>query len=224
MDEIRLINIKQEILSDNRGLADQLRAKLSTEKVFLLNIMGSPGAGKTSLILRTIESLADRYRIAVVEADIDSLVDSEKVSALGIRAVQLRTGGWCHVDASMEEKALEVLPLQALDLIILENVGNLVCPAETDTGAFRNVAILSVPEGDDKPLKYPTMFETSQVCVINKMDLLPHLNYDLEKAREYARQVNPNLLFFEVSATTGEGMDTWFDWLKSKVPKTKLVE
>ena len=186
MAGIRLIDIKEEILSDNRGLADRLRQKLSKERVFLLNLMGSPGSGKTSLILKTIESLGDRYRIAVVEADIDSSVDSEKVAALGIRAVQIRTGGFCHVDAAMVEKALESLPLGELDLIILENIGNLVCPAETDTGAVRNAVILSVPEGDDKPLKYPLIFTVCDALVINKIDYIDMADFDLGRVAERA--------------------------------------
>ena len=180
MEEIRLIDIKEEILSENKGLADHIRQKLAKEKVFMLNLMGSPGSGKTSLILKTIESLGDRYRIAVVEADIDSLVDSEKVAALGIRAVQIRTGGFCHVDAAMMEKALEMLPLGELDLIILENVGNLVCPAETDTGAVKDVVILSVPEGDDKPLKYPLIFTVCDALVVNKIDYMDMADFDLD--------------------------------------------
>ena len=176
MDQIRLIDIKEEILSDNRGLADRLRQKLSKEKVFLLNLMGSPGSGKTSLILKTIASLSDRYRIAVVEADIDSSVDSEKVAALGIRAVQIRTGGFCHVDAAMMEKALGELPLSELDLVILENVGNLVCPASWDLGEDAKVVIFSVTEGEDKPLKYPVMFRKADLVLLTKADLLPHLD------------------------------------------------
>jgi hydrogenase nickel incorporation protein HypB len=214
MEEIRLIDIKEEILSDNRGLADKLREKLSKEKVFMFNLMGSPGAGKTSLILKTIESLVDRYRIAVVEADIDSLVDSEKVASLGILAVQIRTGGFCRVDANMVEKAIESLPLGELDLIILENVGNLVCPAETDTGAFRNVVILSVPEGDDKPLKYPHIFTICDALVINKIDYMELADFDIEILNSRVKALNKNIHLFPLSCKTAIGFEAWIGWLE----------
>ena len=217
MDQIRLIDIKEEILSDNRGLADRIRQKLSKEKVFMLNLMGSPGSGKTSLILKTIASLSDRYRIAVVEADIDSVVDSEKVAALGTRTVQIRTGGFCHVDAAMMEKALESLPLGELDLIILENVGNLVCPAATDTGAVKNVVILSVPEGDDKPLKYPLIFTVCDAMVINKIDYMDVADFDLVRARERASALNDKLHFFELSCKTSAGVENWIRWIEQEV-------
>jgi hydrogenase nickel incorporation protein HypB len=217
MDQIRLIDIKEEILSDNRGLADRIRQKLSKETVFMLNLMGSPGSGKTSLILKTIASLRDRYRIAVVEADIDSSVDSEKVAALGIRAVQIRTGGFCHVDAAMVEKALASLPLGELDLIILENVGNLVCPAETDTGAIRNAVILSVPEGDDKPLKYPLIFMLCDALVINKMDYIDMADFDLGRVAERASALNAKIRLFNLSCKTSIGLDEWIGWLEQEV-------
>jgi hydrogenase nickel incorporation protein HypB len=217
MGEIRLIDIKEQILSDNRGLADRIRQQLSKEKVFMLNLMGSPGSGKTSLILKTIEALGDRYRIAVVEADIDSLVDSEKVAAMGVRAVQIRTGGFCHVDAAMVEKALELLPLGELDLIVLENVGNLVCPAETDTGAVRNAVILSVPEGDDKPLKYPLIFTVSDALVINKIDYMDKADFDLDRVRERASALNGKIRFFDLSCKTSVGIEDWIGWLEQEV-------
>lgn len=217
MSEIRLIDIREQILSDNKGLADRIRQQLSEQKVFMLNLMGSPGAGKTSLILRTIESLADRYRIAVVEADIDSLVDSEKVAAMGIRTVQIRTGGFCHVDAAMMEKALESLPLDELDLIILENVGNLVCPAETDTGAIRNAVILSVPEGDDKPLKYPLIFTVSDALVINKIDYMDRADFDLDRVRERTSALNAQIRFFDLSCSTSAGIEGWIGWLDQEM-------
>jgi len=217
MEEIRLIDIKEEILSDNRGLADRLRQRLSQEKVFMLNLMGSPGAGKTSLILKTISSLRDRYRIAVVEADIESLVDSEKVAALGIRTVQIQTGGFCHVDAAMVEKALGLLPLGELDLIILENVGNLVCPAETDTGAIRNVVILSVPEGDDKPLKYPLIFSVCDALVVNKVDYMDKADFDLGRVKERVLALNSKIRLFSLSCTTSSGVDEWARWLDQEV-------
>ena len=217
MGEIRLIDIKEEILAEDRGLADKLREKLSKEKVFLLNIMGSPGTGKTSLILKTIEYMIDRYRIAVVEADIDSLVDSEKVAALGIRAVQIRTGGFCHVDSRMVEKAMESLPLDELDLILLENVGNLVCPAETDTGAFKNVAILSVPEGDDKPLKYPLIFTVCDALVINKLDYLCMADFDLDRVRDRAQALNESIHICPLSCKTSQGIENWIGWLEGEL-------
>ena len=214
MDEIRLIDIKEEILSDNKGLADKLREKLLKEKVFMLNLMGSPGAGKTSLILKTIEYMADRYRIAVVEADLDSIVDSEKVAAKGIHTVQIRTGGFCHVDANMVEKAIESLPLGDLDLIILENVGNLVCPAETDTGASKNVVILSVPEGDDKPLKYPLIFTISDVLVVNKLDYMEMDDFNLDRLQQRVRTLNAHINLFPLSCKTSLGLDNWVKWLE----------
>jgi hydrogenase nickel incorporation protein HypB len=217
VSEIRLIDIKEQILSDNKGLADRIRQQLSEHKVYMLNLMGSPGCGKTSLILRTIESLADRYRIAVVEADIDSMVDSEKVAAVGIRAVQIRTGGFCHVDAAMMEKALESLALDELDLIILENVGNLVCPAETDTGAIRNAVILSVPEGDDKPLKYPLIFAISDALVINKIDYLDRADFDLDRVKARAASLNPKIRLFDLSCSTSTGVQDWIRWLDQEV-------
>lgn len=217
MQEIRLIDIKEEILSENQGLADRLRQRLEREKVFLLNLMGSPGSGKTSLILNTIVSLNSRYRIAVVEADIDSLVDSEKVAAQGIRAVQIRTGGFCHVDAAMMEKALDELPLEELDLIILENVGNLVCPAETDTGAIKNVVILSVPEGDDKPLKYPLIFTVCDALVVNKVDYLGIADFDLDQVAERALTLNAQIRIFDLSCKTSAGMKAWINWLEQEI-------
>lgn len=217
MDEIRLIDVKEEILSDNRDLADKIRSALSQQDVYLLNVMGSPGSGKTSLILQTVAHLRDHYRIAVVETDIDSLVDSEKVAAEGIPVVQVRTGGSCHADAAMVERALQELPLGDLDLIILENVGNLVCPAETDTGAMSNVVLLSVPEGDDKPLKYPLMFTVCDVMVLNKTDFASLTDFDSELAAQRARALNPGMEVFEVSCTTSAGIAEWAAWLDQQL-------
>jgi hydrogenase nickel incorporation protein HypB len=217
MEDIRLIDIKEQILSDNLGLAERLRGNLSKQKVFFLNVMGSPGTGKTSFIIKTIENMAERYRIAVVEADIDSLVDSRKVAALGIPTVQIRTGGFCHVDASMVEKAIESLPLENLDLFILENVGNLVCPAEVDTGAFKNVVLLSIPEGDDKPLKYPLIFSVSDVLVINKLDYLEIADFDLKLLSERVQTLNQSIPIFPLSCKTSLGFDNWVDWLEQEM-------
>lgn len=223
MEQIRLIDVKEEILSDNRDLANEIRSEMSARGVFLLNIMGSPGSGKTSLILRTVEQLRDRYRIAVVETDIDSLVDSEKVAAVGIPVVQIKTGGSCHADAAMVERALSTLPLDDLDLVILENVGNLVCPAETDTGASRNVVLLSVPEGDDKPLKYPLVFTVADAMVINKVDFVPLTDFDLDSARQRASALNPGMDVYEVSCATSSGIADWVEWIDRRLIPLKSI-
>jgi len=216
MEEVRLIEVKEDIMSDNDAVARSLKDRLSKEKTFLINLMSSPGAGKTSLILKTLESLQNELRIGVIEADIDSMVDAEKVAAHGAAAVQLRTGGFCHLDASMVEKGLDSMDLGELDLIIIENVGNLVCPAEFDTGAIKNVMILSVPEGDDKPLKYPLMFSVCDVLLVNKMDYLHLSDFDVEALRERVLNLNRQIEIFEVSAKTGEGIYAWTHWLKGE--------
>lgn len=216
MEEVRLIEVKEDIMSDNDVVAKSLRARLSNEKTFLINLMSSPGAGKTSLILKTLEDLKDELRIGIIEADIDSMVDAEKVAAQGATAVQLRTGGFCHLDASMVEKGLDSMDLGELDVIIIENVGNLVCPAEFDTGAIKNVMILSVPEGDDKPLKYPLMFSVCDVLLVNKMDYLQLSDFDLEAMRERVFNLNNQIEIFEVSAKTGDGIEAWTNWLKEE--------
>ena len=217
--KIKLIDIKEEILSENKGLAEKLRAVLSNKKVLMINIMGSPGSGKTSLILKTLEAIGDKYKTAVIEADIDSMIDAESVSIINVPVVQLHTGGFCHVDANMVEKAIESLPLGDLNLIILENVGNLVCPAESDTGATKKVAILSVPEGDDKPLKYPLMFTVSDVLVINKTDYLDYEDFNTDKVTENVRALNRNVQIFKLSCKTSEGMDHWLNWLEREIRK-----
>lgn len=217
MEEIRLIEVKEDILADNKVLADKIRDKLRSEKTFLMNLMASPGAGKTSLILKTIEKLRNELRIAVIEADIDSMVDSEKIAAQGINAIQLRTGGFCHLDASMVSKGIGAMDLSLLDLVIIENIGNLVCPAEVDTGAVMNAMILSVPEGDDKPLKYPLMFTVCDVLVVNKIDYLSISDFNLDAMRERVITLNPDIHIFEVSSTTGQGINAWADWLKGEV-------
>ena len=212
-DAVKLIEVKEEIQADNARVADGLRAQLAEKRTFLVNLMSAPGAGKTRTILRTIEALRDRWRFGVLEADIDSTVDAERVAAVGIAAVQLRTGGFCHLDASMVAKGLAALDLDSLDAVIIENVGNLVCPAEFDTGAVKNVMILSVPEGDDKPLKYPLMFTVSDVLLVNKIDYLPFSDFDLEAMRERVLRLNPRMQIFEISAKTGQGVDQWAAWL-----------
>jgi len=217
MEEVRLIEVKEEIMSDNDAVANSLKDRLAKEKTFLMNLMSSPGAGKTSLILKTLEGLGDQLRVGIIEADIDSMVDAEKVSAQCVATVQLRTGGFCHLDASMVEKGLNSMDLGKLDLVIIENVGNLVCPAEFDTGAIKNVMILSVPEGDDKPLKYPLMFSVCDVLLVNKIDYLDFSDFDIKAMRERVLNLNRNIKIFEVSARTGQGVEAWIDWLKNEV-------
>ena len=219
MDNVRVIEIKQSVFADNNREADRIRAALKEEKTFLLNLMSSPGSGKTTTLMRTIEALRDALRIGVMEADIDSAVDAEKIAATGVKAIQLHTGGMCHLDAGMTEQGLRELGTAALDLVVLENVGNLVCPAEFDTGAVKNAMILSVPEGHDKPLKYPLIFTVCDALVINKIDVLPYFDFDMEKVEEYAHMRNPKLKIFPVSAKTGEGMDAWNAWLKEQVDR-----
>ncbi|ESP63119.1 [NiFe] hydrogenase nickel incorporation-associated protein HypB [Smithella sp. ME-1] len=214
MDEVRLIEVKEEILADNVKVASEVREQLRKTETMLLNLMSSPGSGKTSLILQTIAKLKGKLRLGVIEADIESKVDAEKVAAQGISAVQLRTGGFCHVDATMVNQGIEALPVKDLDIIIIENVGNLVCPAEFDTGAHKNVMILSVPEGDDKPLKYPLMFSICDVLLINKIDYLSLSNFDMSALRKRVLALNPDIKIIEVSCVTGSGIEDWTDWLK----------
>ena len=222
MEKIRLIEVKEEIQADNKAKAEALRNRLKADKTFLLNLMSSPGAGKTTLILRTIEALRNDLRIGVIEADIDSMVDAEKIARTGITAVQLRTGGFCHLDASMVERGLEGLDLASLDLVIIENVGNLVCPAEFDTGAIKNAMILSVPEGDDKPLKYPLMFTVCDVLLINKTDYLGLSDFDVAVLRKRVLRLNSRITIFEVSAKTGQGIGEWAQWLKKEVDEFRF--
>jgi hydrogenase nickel incorporation protein HypB len=217
MDEVRLIEVKQDIHADNEKAAEELRRRLSDQKTFLVNVMSSPGAGKTTTILSTIGQLEGTLRFGVLEADIDSTVDAEKVAAQGISAVQLRTGGFCHLDAAMVTKGLDGLDLDGLDVVIIENVGNLVCPAEFDTGAIKNVMILSVPEGDDKPLKYPLMFTVCDVLLVNKIDYLELSDFDMEAMRERVLRLNPKIRIFQISAKTGEGVEEWAAWLSQEV-------
>ncbi|MDD5167203.1 MAG: hydrogenase nickel incorporation protein HypB [Syntrophales bacterium] len=221
MESVRLIEVKEEILADNVKLADDLRQRLRNAKTMLLNLMSSPGSGKTSLILRTVAGLKERLRLGVIEADIDSTVDAEKVAAAGIPAIQLRTGGFCHLDAAMVNQGLDALTVDELDLIIIENVGNLVCPAEFDTGAHKNVMILSVPEGDDKPLKYPLMFSICDLLLVNKMDYLPLSDFDMEALHKRVKALNPGIAIIPVSCKTGEGIPAWIDWLASGVAAFK---
>jgi hydrogenase nickel incorporation protein HypB len=218
---VRLIEVKEEIMADNIKLAVTIREQLRGKKTMLLNLMSSPGSGKTSLILRTVEGLKDSINLGVIEADIDSTIDAEKVAASGIPAVQLRTGGFCHLDATMVTQGLDALAENNLDLIIIENVGNLVCPAEFDTGAHKNVMILSVPEGDDKPLKYPLMFSICDLLLINKIDYLALSDFDMTALRKRVLALNPHMVILEVSCKTGSGIDGWVSWLKEEVATFK---
>lgn len=217
MKEVRILEIKQSVFADNDRQAQLLRQKLREKKLFLLNLMSSPGSGKTTTLMRTIEALRDTLRIGVMEADIDSDVDARTISRSGVRVIQLHTGGMCHLDAEMTRQGLEGLDTAELDLVILENVGNLVCPAEFDTGATKNAMILSVPEGHDKPLKYPLMFSVCDVVLVNKIDVLPYFDFDLEKCREYVHRRNPQAKVIPICARTGEGMKEWTDWLLQEV-------
>ena len=221
MDEVRLIEVKEGILSENDQLAEKLRSELRKKETFLLNLMASPGAGKTSLVLNTIEGLREEYKIGVIEADIDSKVDSEKVAAVGIPAIQLKTGGFCHLDATMTRQGLDALDVDALDCIIIENIGNLVCPAEFDIGASKKAMILSVPEGDDKPQKYPLMFSVCDVLVVNKIDYMSLSDFNVDAMKERVLALNPKIEILELSCKTGEGMDGWLDWLKKEINAVK---
>ena len=217
MDTYKIIEVKESVFADNEREAARLRQELKQSGTFLLNLMSSPGSGKTTTLLRTIETLKDELRMGVMEADIDSDVDARRTAEAGVKSIQLHTGGMCHLDAGMTEHGLREIGTDGLDLVVLENVGNLVCPAEFDTGAVKNAMILSVPEGHDKPLKYPLIFTVCDVLLINKIDVLPYFDFDMDKVVEYAHRRNPNLKMFPISAKTGEGMDAWCDWLRQQV-------
>ena len=218
MDQVRVIEIKKSVFEDNDKDANLLRKELKDKGVFLLNLMSSPGSGKTTTLIQTINRLKDKINIAVMEADIDSDVDAKKIKeATGIQSIQLHTGGMCHLDAEMTRQGLQGLDLKDIDLVILENVGNLVCPAEFDTGSACNAMILSVPEGHDKPLKYPLMFSICDLVVINKIDVLPYFDFDIDKCKEYIHMRNPKAQVIPISAKTGEGVDAFAQWLIQKV-------
>lgn len=214
---VKVYELKQSIFEDNDRQAEQLRRELKEDKVFLLNLMSSPGAGKTTTLTGTLNLLKDEMKIGVMEADIDSDVDARLIAETGVKTVQLHTGGMCHLDADMTRQGLEALGSEGLDLAILENVGNLVCPAEFDTGAAKNAMILSVPEGDDKPLKYPLMFSICQVLLINKMDVLPYFDFNLEECIRRVKNLNPDIVVIPISARTGEGIDKFADWIREQV-------
>lgn len=217
MGDIRVLEIKESVFADNDKRAEELRAELKEKGVFLLNLMSSPGSGKTTTLLRTIEALKDEFKIGVMEADIDSDVDARVIAESGVKSIQLHTGGMCHLDAEMTRQGVEGLEVGDVELAILENVGNLVCPAEFDTGASKNAMILSVPEGHDKPLKYPLMFQICDVVLINKIDVLPYFDFDMELVEQYVHKRNPDARVIPICAKTGEGIDVWAQWLRNEI-------
>ena len=222
MDPVKVIEIKKSVFANNDEDAGKLRKELKEKGVYLLNLMSSPGSGKTTTLIQTLRLLKDKLRVAVMEADIDSDVDAIKIKeATGVPSIQLHTGGMCHLDAEMTRQGLDNVALEGLDLVILENVGNLVCPAEFDTGACRNAMILSVPEGHDKPLKYPLMFSVCDLVLVNKMDVLPYFDFDLEKCREYVHMRNPKAQLIPICAKTGEGVEVFANWLLQEVKNWK---
>lgn len=223
MNNYKIIEIKESVFKNNNERADLLRATLKKEKTFLLNLMSSPGSGKTSTVLQTIKALKDEIKIGVMEADIDSDVDAKTVAKTGVKVIQLHTGGMCHLDCEMTNQGLTALGTEDLDFVILENVGNLVCPAEFDTGASKSAMILSVPEGDDKPLKYPLMFKIVDVLLINKIDVLEHFDFNIDAVVERAIILNPNIKIFKISARTGEGIDEWANWLRAEEKKWNKI-
>ena len=217
MESYRVLEIKKSVFENNDREADRLRAELKKDRTFLLNLMSSPGSGKTTTLKATIAALKDEFRIGVMEADIDSDVDAAAIEKTGVKVIQLHTGGMCHLDAGMTKQGLEGLGVEDVDFAILENVGNLVCPAEFDTGSVKNAMILSVPEGDDKPLKYPLMFSICDVLLINKIDVLPYFDFDLEACKKHVLRLNPNIKIIPISARTGEGIDEWAAWLRTEI-------
>ena len=217
MEGFRVLEIKKSVFENNDREADIVRQELKKDKTFLLNLMSSPGSGKTTTLKATIAALKDEYKIGVMEADIDSDVDAAAIEKTGAKVIQLHTGGMCHLDAGMTRQGLEGLGTGDVDFAILENVGNLVCPAEFDTGAVKNAMILSVPEGDDKPLKYPLMFSICDCLLINKIDVLPYFDFDLEACKRYVTRLNPNIRIIPISARTGEGIGEWADWLRGQI-------
>ena len=222
MDEVKVIEIKKSVFEDNDKDAANLRTDLKKRGVYLLNLMSSPGSGKTTTLIQLINRLKDKIRIAVMEADIDSDVDAVKIKEqTGIESIQLHTGGMCHLDAEMTRQGLDNIPLNNLDLVILENVGNLVCPAEFDTGACRNAMILSVPEGHDKPLKYPLMFSVCDLVIVNKIDVMPYFDFDLEKCKEYVHMRNPKAEVIPICAKTGEGVEKLANWILKEIKNWK---
>ena len=223
LEKVRILEVKQSVFANNDAQAEKLREELKQKGIYLLNLMSSPGSGKTTTLTRLIELLKEDLKLGVMEADIDSDVDAVTIAATGAKAIQLHTGGMCHLDAAMTRQGLDGLDAGEADLVVLENVGNLVCPAEFDTGAVKNMAILSVPEGHDKPLKYPLMFQVCDAVLINKIDVAPYFDFDFEKCTEYIRMRNPKAVIFPISAKTGEGIEAVADWLKEEVKNWKGV-
>lgn len=223
LEKVRILEVKQSVFANNDAQAEKLREELKQKGIYLLNLMSSPGSGKTTTLTRLIELLKEDLKIGVMEADIDSDVDAVTIAATGAKAIQLHTGGMCHLDAAMTRQGLDGLDAGEADLVVLENVGNLVCPAEFDTGAVKNMAILSVPEGHDKPLKYPLMFQVCDAVLINKIDVAPYFDFDFEKCTEYIRMRNSKAVIFPISAKTGEGIEAVADWLKEEVKNWKGV-
>ncbi|MDO4380901.1 MAG: hydrogenase nickel incorporation protein HypB [Clostridia bacterium] len=221
MNNYRVIEVKQSVFEDNNKDAEKLRSQMKEEKTLLINLMSAPGSGKTTTLTKLIENLKTDMKIGVMEADIDSDVDAETISYTGAKVIQLHTGGMCHLDAEMTRQGVRELGTEGLDLVVLENVGNLVCPAEFDTGAGLNMMILSVPEGHDKPLKYPLMFEVCSAMIINKTDVLPYFDFDMKKVEEFAKKRNPNIRLFPISAKTGEGIDELSAFIREKVKEWK---
>ena len=225
MDEVKIIEIKKSVFADNDKDAELLRKDLKTRGVYLLNLMSAPGSGKTTTLIQTINRIKDKIRVAVMEADIDSDVDAIKIKeATGVASIQLHTGGMCHLDAEMTRQGLDNVALEDADLVVLENVGNLVCPAEFDTGAVRNAMILSVPEGDDKPLKYPLMFTVCDLVLVNKIDVMPYFDFDLERCKQFIHQRNPKAQVIPISAKTGKGIDAFAEWLMKEINAWKSPE
>ncbi|WP_346920927.1 hydrogenase nickel incorporation protein HypB [Clostridium sp. UBA7339] len=221
MEAFKVLEIKQSVFDNNDRQAELLREELKKDGVFLLNLMSSPGSGKTTTVLRTIEALQNEMNIGILEADIDSDVDAHKVSKTGVKVIQLHTGGMCHLDADMTRQGLKGLGIDNIDFAILENVGNLVCPAEFDTGASKNAMILSIPEGDDKPLKYPLMFSIVDVLLVNKIDASDYFEFDMEAVKERVKKLNPNIKVIPISAKTGEGIGEWADWIRGQIDNWK---
>ena len=224
MDMVKVLEIKQSVFADNNRQADEIRQELKQSQTFMLNLMSSPGSGKTTTLVRTIEALKDELAIGVIEADIDSDVDAHTVALAGARAIQLHTGGMCHMEAFMTRQGLDELGAGALDLVVLENIGNLLCPADFDTGAVKNAMILSVPEGDDKPLKYPHMFSVVDVLLINKIDALAFFDFDFEAVSQRVKQLNPNIEIIPISAETGQGIEQWAAWIRREVRRWQSAD
>ena len=221
MDPYRIIEVKQSVFADNNQDADKLRRELKEQGTFLVNLMSSPGSGKTTTLTKLLKELPEDLRVGIMEADIDSDVDAETIAATGTKVIQLHTGGMCHLDADMTRQGIRQLGTEELDLVVLENVGNLVCPAEFDTGAAMNMMILSVPEGHDKPLKYPLVFQVCDAMIVNKIDVLPYFDFDMDKVTEFARRRNPNIQIFPISAKTGEGVEALARWLGQRIQDWK---